>query len=232
MIDEVTGSTTRALFWDWVGDQSVITGFAIFLDGKLYKVVSGAHIRAVGLLEEFQCGQTLRWQVAAVAGQGQSRLSAPYAHRTAECVVDVEVQFKHIHIGCLENYRIYWTCPHCDTVHAWFEIFANQTILQEGNHNIGISLTCGTWRMSSLLSPRSDTIVVPIRGNNPTLRFGSRFQYMNPWGEPRDFQYQRETVTMPIAIWETYDEEFMLWSYVNGVGSHLVVEVRGPKAPP
>lgn len=164
--------------------------------------------------------------------QAQSRLSAAYVQGTAECAVNVKVQFKHSHIGCVENYRYYWTCPHCDTVHAWFEVLANQTILQEGNDNIGMSLTCGTWRISSLLSPRSDTIVVPIRRDNPSLRFGSRFYFLYPWGEPRDFQYQSETITMPLEKWETYKEEFTLWSYVSGVGSHLVVSVRGSKALP
>jgi len=72
---------TGALTWKWDGDASKIGGFQILLNGAPYSPSGGwslvaptARYAEVRLPKD--CGMHITWQVRAVSGQGQSRLSA------------------------------------------------------------------------------------------------------------------------------------------------------------
>jgi len=87
-------------------------------------------------------------------------------------------------------------------------------------------LTCGTYTMSQIDMNKGDTLVVPISPSNPTLHVGSRFYYINPWGERRTFQKTSRTITMPLEQWKTYKAEFPMEQKANGVWSKLIVSIQ------
>ncbi|MGB3904087.1 MAG: hypothetical protein WBB22_04130, partial [Anaerolineae bacterium] len=225
-IPGVPGSSSTSLYWDWNGDQKTITGFAVFLDGVPYKTVTGADKRGVQVHVPTMCGRTFRWQVAAVSGQAQSSFSASYDYHSEPCPVQVEVQFKELRILCSENYWFHWTCPNCGEVGTWWTLFANDQQRKSYYSNLRFVLKCGTYKISQIDMNEEDTLVVSISSSDPTLQVGSRFYYMNHYGEPRNFQYARRTITMPLEKWKTYDQEFELWTKASGVYSYLVVRVR------
>ncbi len=229
-IPGLPGSSSTTLYWDWTGDQSKLTGFTVFLDSYPYKTVSGGDKRGVQVQLPITCGRTYKWQVAALAGDAQSPVSASYDFHTEPCPVFVEVRFKELDILCSENYWFHWTCPNCGEVGAWWTLYANDQQRKSYYSNLRLDIKCGTYQMSQIDSNKGDTLVVRISASDPTLKVGSRFYYMSHWGEPRDFQYASRTFTMSLDQWKTYDEEFELWTKANGVYSHLTVRVRGPDA--
>lgn len=226
----------RRLSWKWDGDQKKITGFTIYLDGKPYKTVS-ANSRAEVVTLGAWCGTKPRWQVIAVAGAAESLPSAPLELNLPDCPVYAEVQFKYIHILCAENYWFYWTCPNCDTIWSWFYIVADGVQRRSYFDAVffKVGLTCGDHNISSIGHwdyPKGDTMVMRITPSKPSVTVGSRFYYVNHWGELRKYQYATRTITMPLEEWKTYDEEFKLWTKANGVFSYLVVRVRGYETKP
>jgi hypothetical protein len=229
-IPGLPGFSSTTLYWDWSGDQSKLTGFTVFLNAHPYTTVSGGDKRGVQVQLPTACGKTYKWQVAALAGDAQSPFSASYDFHTEPCPVFVNVQFKELDILCSENYWFHWTCPNCGEVGAWWTLYANDQQRKSYYSNLRLVIKCGTYQMSHIDSNKGDTLVVPVSASDPTLKVGSRFYYMNHWGEPRDFQYASRTLTMSLDQWKTYDEEFELWTKGDGVYSHMTVRVRGPDA--
>ena len=228
-IPGVPGSSTTSLHWDWSGDQKSITGFAVFLDGQPYGTVSGADKRGIGVTLPTACGRRQRWQVAAVAGERQSRLSGAYEYRTPECPVSVEVEFKEIEVKCVDTNWFHPACPSCDTVECWFRVFANDQSAGRFSFNFPMKLSCETWKINWVPwpNPPNSTLTVQISPDNTSLHFGSRWFYVNFLGELAKFQQASKTINMTLEEWKTYQGEHSLCTKQAGVMSCLEVEVRG-----
>jgi len=89
------------LFWEWqpsAGFKGQITGFDIYLDGKLYKTVSDPYALSSPVVPPFGCGKPVRWQVAAVAGTTRSMLSLPFEYTLPDCKAYAVVKFESLDI--------------------------------------------------------------------------------------------------------------------------------------
>jgi hypothetical protein len=228
----VPGSSWTALHWDWNGDEKTITGFAVFLDGQPYATIFGADKRGIGVNPPTGCDKRQRWQVAAVAGEAQSRLSAVYEYRTPECPVSVEVVFEEIEVKCVDTSWFNPVCPSCDTVECWFRVFANDQSAQRFSFNFPMKLSCQTWKINwaGWPDPPQNTLTVQIGPSDTSLQFGSRWFYQNSFGELAKFQEASRTITMSLDQWRTYQGEHRLCPGKQaGVMSCLLVKIRGPE---
>jgi hypothetical protein len=216
----------RILSWNWTG-QEPITGFMVFLDGVPYKVYDGASLRQAVVFNPGYCGRHVKWQVAAVAGPMHSPLSPAVEYDLTQCRVWAEVEFLTLTITCAAT-GVLDKCPDCGRFDVIdMGLVANNKIYAEFTETFRWELDCGTW-------PVRESLTVPIGhiwGIKPSepvsLRVGSRFQYMNPFGEPANFQWRYRTITMPLEEWETYEETFELEDGRSDVWSSLRVRVTG-----
>jgi hypothetical protein len=162
----------RAVVWKWDGDPSTISGFQILLNGVPYSSGGGWSLvdstgRSVQVMLPTDCGQHIRWQVRAVAGQAQSGLSAltpDNDYDLPQCPEYVMVKFNAFQVD-----------QDCDTYPAWF-LELNGQVKQfhdscdtgpfEGCMIRGGRLPdCGWHHFSELgagMDPHPDTIVVPL----------------------------------------------------------------------
>ncbi len=229
------GLMTEFLLWSWSGDQKTITGFAVYLNGAPYLSVPGADKVGVGLLQPLTCGQTLRWQVAAVAGETRSPLSAVYEYKTDPCPAYVEVEFDRIEVDCVDINAYFPACPSCETVECWFIVYANNQSESRFNKQFPMKLSCETWEINFAWwpDPPKNSLLVEIPHYNTSLHFGSRWFYINHWGELTKFQQTSKTITMPLDQWRTYQGEHRLCYNFGpaGVKSCLYVNVRAVSAP-
>jgi hypothetical protein len=226
----ISGSTWTSLHWEWNGNQSELTGFAVFLDGQPYITVWGGDKRGIGVQPLTECGKRQQWQVAAVAGERQSSLSAVYEYRTPECPVTVEVIFEQIEVSCVDTNWFHPACPSCDTVECWFRVFANDQSALRFNKQFRLKLSCQTWNINwaEWFEPRKNTLTVQLSPSDTSLTFGSGWFYINDWGELAKFQQDSRTITMTLDQWKTYQGEHRLCTKQAGVMSCLVVKIRGP----
>jgi hypothetical protein len=72
----------RSLSWKWDGDSSKIAGFQILLNGAPYSPSGGWSLvaptaRYADVRLPKDCGMHITWKVRAIAGEAQSKLSAP-----------------------------------------------------------------------------------------------------------------------------------------------------------
>lgn len=229
-IPGVPGSSSTSLHWQWNGNQSELTGFAVFLDGQPYAIIFGGDERGRAVAPLTGCGQRQRWQVAAVAGERQSPLSAAYEYRTPECPVAVEVIFEQIEVICVDTNWFHPACPSCDTAECWFRVFANDQSALRFNAMFPMKLSCQTWKIDwgQWPDPTKNTLTVQISPSDTSLTFGSRWFYENLFGELAKFQQASKTITMSLDQWKTYQGEHRLCTKQAGVMSCLVVKIRGP----
>ena len=221
----------RILSWNWTG-QEAITGFIVFLDGAPYKVYDGANLRQAVVFNPGYCGQRVKWQVAAVAGPMHSPLSPAVEYDLTQCTVFAEVEFLTLTITCAQTGDLQH-CPGCDEFDVIsMDLVANDQIYSAYTENFRCVMDCGTFQVTNVWEwpPEQISFIVPISASNPSVRVASRYQYINFWGEPRDFQWDERTITMPLEDWKTYEETFELEDGRNDVWSSLRVRVTGFEA--
>jgi hypothetical protein len=190
-------TSLRTLAWDWNGDQNKITGFQIYLNGVPYNPAGLAepplvapNARSEAVRPPHECGDHIRWQVAAIAGEAQSKLSDPYEYDQPKCQLLAKVKFHQIHLektrddggpcDILESYfaigvngtsRCFGCPSHCSagpTIFDWLEK------CNYGEVTSVYGLRCGDWRFDDLIG-NADEIVVPIDANNIDLQIHTQF---------------------------------------------------------
>ncbi len=89
------------LTWKWqpsTAFKGQLTGFDIYLDGKLYKSVTDPQARSAPVIPPSGCGKPVRWQVAAVSGTTRSMLSLPFEYDLPPCQAYAVVKFETLEI--------------------------------------------------------------------------------------------------------------------------------------
>ncbi len=175
----------RLLVWTWVGDQSKLTGFQIYLNGVAYSLgASGTPSLAAPAARSERvrlprlCGEHIRWQVAAVVGDAQSKLSKPYEYDQEPCKLQAKVRFDKIH---LENTKD--DGGPCDILESSFSLGVNgksqcfgrcgscpwgPTVfdyLEKCNYGKVSSVygvRCGEWNFHWLIGGAGDEFVIPL----------------------------------------------------------------------
>ena len=247
----------RSLTWKWDGDAKKIDGFEIYLNDAPYNLgwLSGVTllvepgVRAADVHLPARCGQHVKWQITARHGEAESIRSVPAEYDQAECKLYAEVTFNWVEVGFadtgLPNLPI--GGQHCDKFDTWFAIFANDRAKSYWGGNFFMPMTCGRTTFRSLTGwpdqynfapynvPATDTLLVPLDGPKPTLRFGAQFAYDNFLGEQGMFG--NHSPVPPIVRtrdeWAKFQQTFEYYgsqapgSIKSGITAVLNVSVRG-----
>jgi hypothetical protein len=193
-------SPARLLRWKWDGGQEKITGFVIFQDGVAY---SAYHVRAderervVTLPGE--CGRHIKWQVAAVAGEAQSNLSAPFEYDMAECGIYVRVWFDTIRLRDTSD----GLCRGCCTLQAYYNISANTVGKKFWGPNFFMPMECGSYYFKEIAppgEPHPDVLTVAMGSDQSKpidLWVRTRFWDYDTWSADDDFGRHTEHYWFP-----------------------------------
>ncbi len=178
----------RQLSWKWDGDPTKIDGFQILLNGAPYNLgwlaeppLVSPSARTTSVRLPYSCGQHVLWQVAAIAGPAQSRMSARSPDNDYDlpgCQLFAVVTFKTLDF------------PADSTADMWYSIFANSIEKRYWSDDISMPLRRGTHTFRDLSGwphyydwppyniPSTDSIVVPLSSDlSPSLRYGCLFRY-------------------------------------------------------
>lgn len=247
----------RLLTWKWDGDSKKIDGFRIYLNDAPYNLgwLSGVTLlveptaRAAEVRLPAHCGQHVKWQLTAVHGEAESIPSLPVAYEQTECELYAEVMFNWVEISFadtgLPNLPI--GGQHCEDVDTRFAIFANDKSKSYWGGTFFMPVTCGRYAFRDLSGwpywydfapynvPSTDTLVVPLYGPKPTLRFGAQFAYDNFLGEPGYFGHNAPVppIEMTRDEWAGFQRTFEYagshapGSIKGGISALLNVKVRG-----
>ncbi|MGB9591433.1 MAG: hypothetical protein ACPL1K_02835, partial [Candidatus Kryptoniota bacterium] len=143
----------RRLSWNWDGDSSHINGFQVFLEGKPYGYFKGSDIRSADVLNDYYCGHTAHWQVAAVSGAAQSPPSSPAEEVQTACQTYVVVQFDKVTwIDTKDGFKPWAQWQPCDSLDVYYSLGLNgikksfgwSPSFGEGCINCLQSLACGS----------------------------------------------------------------------------------------
>jgi len=193
-----TDPLTRWLSWKWDGDQSKLTGFQIYFNGVPYNLGWSATpplvvptARGVEVRLPHNCGDHVRWQVVAVAGDAQSRLSKPYEYDQDPCQLQAKVKFDKIHlertaddvgpcdilessfrIGVNEKATCFGQCGSCPWGPTIFDYFEK---CNYGEVTSIYGVRCGEWGFSWLIGGDGDEFTVPINANDIHLHIQTLF---------------------------------------------------------
>jgi len=166
------GPLERSLSWKWDGDPNEISGFQILLNGAPYNAGGWSLVDPTGrstfVRLPRECGGHISWQVRAVAGQAQSRLSALTPDNDYDlplCPEYAMVTFDAIRLEEDCSFHPAWFLELNGEVKQFYEgcdTGAFTGCLIRGLHTQG---NCGphyfaTWGEG--MHPHPDTIVVPL----------------------------------------------------------------------
>jgi LysM repeat protein len=240
---EILGDYEQWMQWDWNGDPKAIDGYMVYLDGLPYKMINNGGQKAIWSLLPYGCGKHVRWEVAAVAGQGQSSLSAPLEYDLPTCALFAIVQFESITVQKVYNGvgllpGMGWGA--CDTIGASFGIYVNNYHQLAGRWYADLfsgpgdyPLTCGIYTFDKLFryfpkyqsAAQPDTMRVMLKGDNPSITFATRFMYWNTWGEPTNFAMANQTLSMPYEQWKSYKNTFGMRTTSGDVEAYVRINV-------
>jgi len=237
----------QMLQWDWSGDEKTIKSFQVLLNGAPYGHPVEPQYRMMDVTYlPFSCGQAVHWQVVAAADETYSAPSQPLVqYDLIPCPLFVEVKFERIGIGEANNASWIlvpgYNVGRCDTIGASFVVWVNEYRRQAGiwygNLLVGrtnYQMTCDSYTFDQLFrnftdymdDPAPDTVVMMLKGENPSLTFGTRFMYFNSWGEPTSFAWNNKTISMPYEQWKTYSDKFSFFTTGGDVWAFVEVSVR------
>jgi len=190
----------RVLRWKWNGDQKKITGFLIYQNGVVYN----SHVRADqrdDLVFPGECGRHVSWQVAAVAGEGQSALSAPFQYDQPDCRMYVRVRFEDIYLHDCRDGACYGAC----TLQGYYRISVNEVAKSFWNGQFAKSLDCSThsfadmanWYKTHGYDLCPDEITIPVEAYPIDLWIRTRFWEQDDWSPDDEFAYHTEHFWWP-----------------------------------
>ena len=182
--------------WKWDGDESQITSFTIFLDGKLFQWAEPDWRKTRLTLPE-GCGQTYQLTMTANAGEAQSVPSSPFTYTTPPCPLMAEVQFLTISVEQTDDatfnpFDVAGTVQYspCDQMQVRYRIWVEGATRIEtgyGSNQFTLPFKCKTeYGFKQSLGADPDTITVPLDPVNPQLVFGAKFVEEDNWPNPDD----------------------------------------------
>jgi hypothetical protein len=250
----------RALSWKWDGDPAKIDGFQILLNGSPYNLavlagppIASPNTRSANVRLPQSCGQHVSWQVAAIAGPAQSRLSARSPdndYDLPDCQLFAVVTFTTLELD--------WETFHGEPddkyegekLDVWYSLYANNIEKRYWNDTFRIPLTAGTYTFRDLSNwphyydwppyniPSTDSIVVPLSSDpSPSLSLGSHFRHwcgLRAWEDAICSFKNDEDMSMTREEWMRFDSDFPLDPSSCGLPrlDHWVtVHVRGFATP-
>lgn len=158
------------LTWKWqpsAAFKGQLTGFDLYLDGKLYKSVTDPQARSALVIPPSGCDKPVRWQVAAVSGTMRSMLSLPFEYDLPPCQAYAVVKF--------ETLDIPWTGDGisdgpCDELEFYYELgLSSNTGHQQKSFGWGGDETKGC-----------DAIMLGIFPTNGLFCTGGSIMYLLP----------------------------------------------------
>lgn len=174
--DEYQWFWARTLKWKWNGKPEEITGFGIFMNGKLYKVVSGSGAREVQVKLPATCGSSLNWEVSALNGDVRSEMGEKVMEVLPPCKTYVKVEFESLYVRCTSDG---WAPP-CekekirnDTLELYYTLQAGSLTKQFYGGNFYFPLKQGLWTFDQLGEfyvaggkiSSADTFIIPINSD-------------------------------------------------------------------
>jgi hypothetical protein len=190
----------RVLRWKWDGDQKKITGFVIYRNGVVYN----PHVRADqrdNLVFPGECGRHISWQVAAVAGEAQSALSAPFQYDQPDCQMYVRVRFEDIRLHDCRDGTCFGNC----TLHVYYRISVNEEAKPFWNAQFPRTMSCSIHSFADLagwykthgydLCP--DEITIPVAAYPIDLWIRTRFWEQDEPGADDEFAFHTEHFWWP-----------------------------------
>jgi hypothetical protein len=137
----------RKLIWGWSGDKTKIVGFAIYMDGKPYKMVPKGNapshwVATVFLPPACSTSSLVRWQVKAVGLTGtDSALSLPVMLDCAGKVF-VEVRFAELGFSATNNGK-------CDTLNVYGSVELNGETLPLWSPSHPVEVNCSPLKLGT-----------------------------------------------------------------------------------
>jgi len=205
------------IIWKWDGDESKITSFAIYLDGKLLQWAENDW-RKTRLLLPAGCGVTYQLQVAANSGDAQSVPSAPFAYETPPCPIMAEVHFQSINAYMTDDstfnpFDVAGSAQYspCDQLAVYGEIWATGVkyeVRYSGSENFQSHMTCNIEYPFTNLGFEEDKIIVPIDPLDPILRFGTEFHESDFWYDDNFGIVMAQAPPTTIDQWRNFDQTF------------------------
>jgi hypothetical protein len=219
---KILASRNVTLEWKWEGDEDLINGFIVFVDGEEFRWVE-RRSRQEQIFLGTSCAGFVEFRVAAFGpGGARSPQSTGRVYQQPDCEIYAEVKFVSIHTGFTDDcfgmdcWKYISTgvdiddfSGPCDALDAYYTIWARSAVeMKESFWGGGIYLhfTCGTNYPFSMIGD-VDTFFVPIDPQDPTLRFGARFRDYDFWSDD-DIAVIEDEVSMSLADWPDYDEVF------------------------
>ncbi len=177
----------REIRWQWPHDIKKITGFSIYLNGKLLKTVP-ANVRSATVILPSWCGDKNEWSVHANSKTGSSAASQPASEILPYCGKYAEIVYDWMHI--------YKSCDSCccggwasDTYEAYFYLGANSLIHTFGNQDHTLGITAGNIFFKPIASyfniPNQERFIIPISKEPIEIKVHGKF-YDYDWGSADD----------------------------------------------
>ena len=234
------------LHWNWIGDQSKLSGFTLIMDGKPIKTVPNTYIVKATTWEQTvtlptSCGGDYIFEVAANSGEAMSALSMPFNYVQTPCQTYAEVKFETIKFGCLFDGDvpvIQFVAMDCegstfganDTIEPYYWIAVNGEMKNISSKDMTINIEYSFHELG-LASPQKykyssyNTFLVPIDPQNPAVWFGLTMKDADPWYDADDHICGfNKDLSMPYSVWGTYDNVFEM--ECDSWDAHGLVKVR------
>lgn len=166
-----TSPPSQLLRWKWDGDPKKIDRFEIFLNGEPYNYAS-AEQREVLVQVPGECGNQVRWQVAARSGSALSNLSAPVQYDQPACQRYLRVRFDEIRLKWTDDGFKIKGFP-CETLSAYFHLSVRDVTRYFWGNGFFKPIKCGVYSFSTLTGgpggpytamygPRPFEITIPL----------------------------------------------------------------------
>lgn len=156
------------LQWKWNGDQNKITGFVVYLNGAPFTTVYDRTARFTDVRLPGDCGNIIKWQVAAFADTAQSPPSAPLEYAQPPCQAYAAVRFDDISFIRTSDG---WPGGNCDDVDAYYLLGVNEANRNFYGGNFFMPLKCKSYSLADIGAESGiahpDTVVVPVDPAHP-----------------------------------------------------------------
>jgi len=206
---------SKLLRWKWDGDPKKIDRFEIFLNGKPYNYAS-ADERAEPLQLPNECGNAVRWQVAARAGEALSYLSEPIQYDQPPCQRYLRVRFDEIYFKWTDDGFKIKGFP-CETLSAYFHLSVRDVTRYFWGNGFFKPLKCGVYSFSTLTGgpytalygPSPYEITIPLAPDEDVTAFWIRTRFWDDGDDPFGLHSEHPPIqASPYEKWPKCYETF------------------------
>ncbi|MCJ7514055.1 MAG: LysM domain-containing protein, partial [Anaerolineales bacterium] len=213
-----TSPPSKLLRWKWDGDPKKIDRFEIFLNGKPYNYAS-ADERAEHVQLPNECGNAVRWQVAARAGEALSYLSEPIQYDQPPCQRYLRVRFDEIYFKWTDDGFKIKGFP-CETLSAYFHLSVRDVTRYFWGNGHFMPIKCGKPSFSTLTGgpggpytalygPSPYEITIPLAPDEDVTAFWIRTRFWDDGDDPFGLHSEHPPIqASPYEKWPKCYETF------------------------